>query len=142
MSPWPPIPLQRLRALTARRPWLVWLLVSMVLLKAATPLLATVSARDRAVSLGEICSVYGVRSVAAEEPSDASKPVPSGHESPGHCVLAPLLGAAVLAAPAMAAVQLHAPAQTHVQAPAKSPLPPDAGLAWLAGRTHAPPSLV
>jgi hypothetical protein len=137
-----PVPLQPLRALPARRPLLVWLLVCVVLLKVATPLLATVSARERAVSLAEVCSVYGVRSIALKEPSDTSKPVPSGHADAGHCVLTSLLGAAVVAAPAVAAVQLHAPAPTRFQALAKSPLPPDAGLAWLAGRTHAPPPLV
>ncbi len=140
--PWHPIPLQRLRTLLARCPSLLWLLVFVVLLKVATPLLATLSARERAVPLAEICSVYGVRTVALEEPADASEPLTAGHASSQHCVLTPLLGAAMLAAPVVAAVQLHAPAQTRFQAPAKSPLPPDAGLAWLAGRTHAPPSLV
>jgi hypothetical protein len=135
---WHPVPLQRLRVLTARRPLLAWLLVFVVLLKAATPLLATVSARERAVPLAEICSVYGVRSMALEEPPGTSRPDPSGHAGSEHCVLTPLLGAAMVAAPA-AAVQLHAPAQARFQPPAISPLPPDAGLAWLAGRTRAPP---
>jgi len=135
-----PAPLQPLRVLPARRPLLAWLLVFVVLLKAATPLLATLSARERAVPLAEICSVYGVRSVALEEPSGTSKPRPSEHASSEHCVLTPLLGAAMLTAPAGAAVQLHAPAQPLFQPPAaNSPLPPDAGLAWLAGRTRAPP---
>ena len=140
--PWHPISLQRLRALAARRPSLLWLLLFVVLLKVATPLLATLSARERAVPLAEICSVYGVRTLALEEAGDASEPLAAGHASAQHCVLTPLLGAAVLAAPVVAAVLLHAPAQTRLQAPAKAPLPPDAGLAWLAGRTHAPPSLV
>lgn len=93
------------------------------------------------MSLAEICSVYGVRLVAIEEPASASKQSPSGHAGSEHCVLAPLLGAALLAAPVAPMVQLHAPAQARFQVPAKPPLPPDAGLAWLAGRTHAPPSL-
>lgn len=141
LSSWHLAPLQRLRALPARSPWLLGLLVFVVLLKAATPLLATLSARERAVSLAEICSVYGVRLVAIEEPADRSKQPPSGHAGSEHCVLAPLLGAALLAAPVAPMVQLHAPAQARFQVPAKPPLPPDAGLAWLAGRTHAPPSL-
>src|SRR5439155_11246275 len=64
--------LQQLRALPARRSWLLWLLVLMVLLKAAVPLLAATTARERGVSLADVCSVYGVRTAALEQGSDTS----------------------------------------------------------------------
>lgn len=131
------VTLQRLRAFPARRPWLLWLLVFVVLLKAAVPLLAVSSARERGVSLAEVCSVYGVRTLADDQEPDSTKQ--SEHASSQDCALTPLLGAAILAAPTLAAVELHAPAPLHFTAPAESLSPRDASLAWLASRTHAPP---
>jgi len=131
--------LQQLRALPARRSWLLWLLVLMVLLKAAVPLLAATTARERGVSLADVCSVYGVRTAALEQGSDTSKPAQSEHAGSEHCALTPLLGTAALTSPPVAAVLLHAPAQAQVQRPAEPSARPDASLDWLAVRTHAPP---
>jgi hypothetical protein len=136
------ITLERLRAFPTRRSWLLWLLVFVALLKAAVPLLVASSARERGVSLVEICSVYGVRTVADDPVSDSPAPMQSEHASSQDCALTPLLGAAVLIAPTPAAVDRHAPARLHFAAPAE-PLPPrDASFAWLASRTHAPPLTV
>lgn len=132
-------PIRQLRALPARRPSLLWLLAFVVLLKAAVPLLAAASAHEQAVSLAEVCSAYGVRTVALEQESDTSKPASAEHGGSEHCALMPLLGAAAIASPPLAAVQLHAPAEARAELP-PAPMPrPDASLAWLAARTHAPP---
>ena len=132
-------PLHLLRTLPARRPSLLWLLALIVLLKAAVPLLAAASARERGVSLTEVCSVYGVRTVALEQGSDTSKPAQSEHAGSEHCALTPLLGMAVLASPPVAAVRLHAPAQAQLRRPGEPLARSDASLDWLVARTHAPP---
>jgi len=132
-------PLQLLRVLPARRPALLWLLVLMVFFKAAVPLLAAASARERGVSLAEVCSVYGVHTVAPEQGSESLKPAQSEHAVSEHCALTPLLASAVLASPPVAAVRLHAPAQAQLQRPAELVAQSDASLDWLVARTHAPP---
>ena len=133
------VTLQRLRAFPTRRRWLLWLLVFAALLKAAVPLLAVSSARERGVSLAEVCSVYGVRTITGEQGPDSSKPTQSEHASSQDCALTPLLAAAILAGPALAAVALHAPARAYLTAPAEPLSPRDASFAWLTGRAHAPP---
>ena len=130
---------QQLRALPARRPSLLWLLVFVVLLKAAVPLLAASSARERGLSLADVCSVYGVRTTGTEQTPDTTKRVQVEHASSEHCVLTPLLAGAVLATPTVAAVLLHARTHRRAQPPAELPSTPDASFAWLASRTHAPP---
>lgn len=132
-------PLQLLRALPARRPSLLWLLVLMVFFKAAVPLLAAVSARERGVSLAEVCSVYGVRTFAPEQGLETPNPAQSEHAGSEHCALTPLLASAVLASPPVAAVRMHAPAQPQLQRPAEPLAQSDASLDWLVARTHAPP---
>jgi len=132
-------PLQQLRALPARRPWLLWLLAWVLLLKAAVPLLAAASARERGVSLAEVCSVYGVRTVTLEQGSESSKPAQSEHAGSEQCALTPLLATAVLTSPPVAAVLLHAPTQAQLQRPAVPLARADASLDWLAVQTHAPP---
>jgi hypothetical protein len=132
-------PLQLLRALPARRPSLVWLLALIVFLKAAVPLLAAASARERGVSLAEVCSVYGVRTVAPEQGLDTPKPAQSEHAGSEHCALTPLLGTAVHASPPVAAVRLHAPAKARLQRPAEPLAQSNASFDWLVARTHAPP---
>jgi len=132
VAPW-------LRPFAARRPRLVWLLVFVVLLKAAVPLLAVSSARERGVSLAEVCSVYGVRTVPDDQVSGSSKPMQSEHASSQDCALTPLLGAALLGAPPLATVELHAPTRLLLAAPVEPLSLRDASFAWLAGRTHAPP---
>lgn len=128
---------QRLRAFLARRPRVLWPVVFVVLLKAAVPLLALWSAHERGASLAEVCSVYGVRALADDQKPNSSRQ--SEHARSQDCALAPLLGAAFLAAPMRAAVGLHVPAFLHLTARAKSLSPKDASFAWLTSRTHAPP---
>jgi hypothetical protein len=128
-----------MRVLPTRRAWLLWLLMFVVLLKAAVPLLAVSSARERNVSLAEVCSVYGVRTFIGGEAFDSSRPAQSEHASSQDCVLTPLLGAGALAVPALSAVELHAPAGVPPGPLCELPSLQDASFAWLASRAHAPP---
>lgn len=107
-----------------------------LLLKAAVPLLAATAAGAQGKTLVEVCSVYGVRTVAldsapTEHPADAAH----GGE---HCALASLLalggGAPPTAQPALA------PAAIDAATPAIATQPQDASARWLAGLKHAPPA--
>jgi len=117
------------------RAWLC-AMVAVLLLQAAVPLLATWAARSRGVALVEVCSVYGVRTVAVDAPGEKA-PAYVASDSP--CALASLLGpwapvpvAALppLPAPRFAANIGHEPG---------APPPPDASQRWLTWRLHAPP---
>lgn len=121
----------------------LWLLVAMVLLKAAVPVLATLAADRQGATLVEVCSVYGVRTVvldAAPAPHDRDGPAQEGHQGgDGHCLLSTVLAGAA-PAPGLAAVHLHAPVQSavpHTVAPRA--LPSDPSHRWLSLRLHAPP---
>lgn len=130
------------RPATFRNPLWFWVLALAFVLKAATPLLATAAADVRGVTLAEVCTAYGVRTVAVA-PADGhgEHPAPQPHTD-SQCVLNPLLGCAPLAMP-MAAVLLHAPQQATLPPHAALPLPrADASQRWLAARLHAPPASV
>lgn len=134
-------PLQALRTLRSRRPALLWGLMLLLVLKAAVPWLAAVSAQQRGLALAEVCSVYGVRTIAFDASSTDTTPTDPHNTGVEHCPLMPLLAGAMAATPTAALVELHAPAAARTPPPALAPLPPDASLAWLAGQTHAPPRL-
>lgn len=118
----------------------------LLLLKAAGPALASVAAVHRGVALVEICTTYGVRTVAvdvagapAQAPHDpAPAGEPRGAGSGEACVLAslPLLGLPPLETPRI----LHRPAGeiSRVPALAASPLP-DPSRTWWAGLKQGPP---
>ena len=122
-----------------------WLVAALLLLQAAVPLLAKVAAQARGVQLVEVCSVYGMQTIAIDRDGHVDPaPQDTGTQAHGnqHCVLASLLTAA-LVHPPLAAVHLHAPAPTHeVAALAARALPPDAERVWQAARKHGPPSLI
>lgn len=123
------------------RAW-AWLLVALVLLKAAVPLLATAAAVRQGVALAEVCSVYGVRVVAIRATNiGTNDPAPAPgvmHADGEHCTLGSLLGGP---APALlATVPPHPPAGgLTVAATPLRPLPRDASQRWLMARLHAPP---
>jgi hypothetical protein len=131
-------PVQLARAHLARRPLLLLWLVAVLLLKASAPLIAATAAHQRGVPLAEVCSVYGVRTVAVDE-DHQSAPEPQAEHAGEHCSLTPLLGAVLLDGESLA-VDMR-PASTAVRTihPRPFALPVDRHLAWLAGRTHAPP---
>ncbi len=136
MPPAMPHSLRRLRPGTPTcRAWL-WALAALLLLKAAMPLLAAWSAHDRGVALVEVCSVYGVRTVAADGPAEPAANHPAAD---GPCALASLLGPW---APLPTAAQPHIPAPDVSAGPAphlRHPARPDASRRWLTSRLHAPP---
>jgi hypothetical protein len=118
-----------------------WLLIALSLLKLATPWVASVAAQQRGVALVEVCSVYGVRTVALPK---NGVPMPAGeaaHGDSGDCVLASVLGAAGLGLHS-AAVLLHAPPQVPPWRVATVlAAPHDASRRWLAAQLHAPPQV-
>jgi hypothetical protein len=121
------------------RVW-AWAVAAMFLLQVAVPLLAATAASQRGVSVVEVCSAYGVRTVQLDSApaGDPSAPMSGHHAGAFDCALTPLLGGAALANPP--SVVLHAPAvalATPLATP--GPLPVDANRRWLAGRLHAPP---
>ena len=129
-----------------RRTWTtrlaLWAAVCALLLKSAVPMLATASAELQGKTLVEVCTVYGVMTVALDAEGHA-EPVPTGHGSgvaTEHCVLAGLLAWASpvqLAAdwPGGAAADLAPVAGT-----SDGGLPPDAVARWAALRKHGPPA--
>jgi hypothetical protein len=151
--------LQHTRTAALKRPFVLWLLALLVVLKAAVPLLASAAASLRDVATVEVCTVYGVQTVALEPAAaDEMGHHADGHDMAGdgaaphtpaatlehreHCALSPALGKLLCATTPVAAVLLHAPQLPRIALP-PPPLPPrDASLAWLARHTHAPPALV
>lgn len=123
-------------ARTARAAWVAALVLA-VLLRAAVPGLAAAAAQARGVAVADICSVYGVRTLPADEPPPDAGPHAAHHLG---CLLAPLLGAAPLPAlpPTLAAIE---PAASH-PAPTCQPTasPHDAARRWLTLHLHAPPA--
>lgn len=99
------------------------------------------AANSKGVALAEICSVYGMRLVAANEADDhQSSPLSPQHVGgSADCPLASLL-AGLAPPPGMSAVELHAPARARKQPVAvRTTQPLDASRRWLARRLHAPP---
>ena len=77
--------------------WWAWIAVAALLLKAAVPLLATASAHAQGKTLVEVCTVYGVATVAldgaVEAGSDAPMHAALQHGDP--CTLSSLLAGTV-----------------------------------------------
>ena len=122
------------------RSWVWWLALALVI-QGAAPLLAALAAGSQGVALAEICSVYGMRVVAASEADDhESSPLSPQHAGGGaHCPLVSLL-AGLAPPPGLPAVELHAPARARERPVAvHATLPLDASRRWLARRLHAPP---
>jgi hypothetical protein len=133
---------------TSLLPWrrhaalLLWLVLALTVFKAATPLLAAWSAQRQGLAVAEVCSVYGVRTVALAV--DAAPAAPAGHDSglahaAEHCALGAVVWAA-LTTITLPAVLLHAPAHALLAADVLGAIaPPDATQLWVAARKHGPP---
>ncbi len=130
-----------------RRTWTtrlaLWAAVCALLLKSAVPMLASASAELQGKTLVEVCTVYGVTTMAIDADGHAV-PVPEGHgtgDAAQHCVLAGLLAWASPVAPDIAwpgdAPALRAPPA----GTSADHLPPDAVARWAALRKHGPPRL-
>lgn len=130
--------------MTSRHPasrWAVWAFALALLLKAAVPMLASVSAQMQGKTLVEVCTVYGVATVALDDSGEPKQaPVDhAGSHGSEHCALSAVLA---LVAPEPGAVLAA------IVALQSSPLPvragatrPDAEADWIARLKHGPPPL-
>jgi hypothetical protein len=118
--------------------WAVWAFALVLLLKAAVPLLASASAELQGKALAEVCTVYGVTTVALDGPDSGPAPEHGSAAHGGeHCTLTALMA---LAAPELQALGVPASPRVHstlVSHP--SPQAPDACATWVARLKHGPP---
>ena len=136
------IRLRHNRTMTSRHlasRWAAWAFALALLLKAAVPMLASVSAQVQGKTLVEVCTVYGVATVALDD-SGEPKPVPADHagaHGSEHCALSAVLA---LVAPEPGPVIAAAAAEAH-RLPVRAGAPtPDAEADWIARLKHGPPS--
>jgi len=123
---------------TARR-LALWAFALALLLKAAVPMLASAAAEVQGKTLVEVCTVYGVKTIAVDG-GEATEPASGSHASAGaeHCALGGLLLGGALEAPPMPGIA--ASSCTVLPTPAQpQPAPPDACAAWVAQLEHGPP---
>jgi hypothetical protein len=119
--------------------WAIWAFAVALLLKAAVPLLASVSAHVQGKALVEVCTVYGVATVALD--GQGSRPAPehtAGHAG-DHCALAGLMALAAPQQPLLALPDV--PRGDALQLSHPSRQTPDACAAWAARLKHGPPAL-
>ena len=116
--------------------WTPWVLAAALLLRAAMPWLASASAEMQGKALVEVCTVYGVSTVALDAGDHPQ------HAAAHHGDLC-----ALTALGALASVAANAPALAPSRARAAAPLtarrtPParDACATWVARRKHGPPA--
>ncbi len=129
-----------------RRPaprWAAWAFALALLLKAAVPMLASASALAQGKTLVEVCTVYGVATVALVGASGEG--APAGPEHAGahgqdHCALTALLALAAPEPQATGAMLPVAAAHRPAIGDAHSaPSVPDACATWIARLKHGPP---
>ena len=118
--------------------WAAWAFALVLLLKAAVPMLASASAHVQGKALAEVCTVYGVATVALD--GQAPSPLPDHTAAHGgdHCTLTGLMA---LAAPEPQPVVLLVPTRRAALARISHPSPeaPDACVTWVARLKHGPP---
>ena len=124
-------------------PWIFRALAFALLLKAALPLLATTAAGAQQRPLAEVCSVYGVATVAATTQPGDGAPGHGGAPAVHHGDACPLLalaafGAAPDAAPAAPLVSAELGEAT--AAGASTPRRSDAAARWATRLKHGPPA--
>ncbi|WKB52884.1 DUF2946 family protein [Eleftheria terrae] len=124
-----------------------WAVAFALLLKAAVPLLASAAAQQQGKTLVEVCTVYGIKTVALEAdgsttdlPADTDPHGAAAVHGSDHCVLSGMLAHAAPAQAPAAAIRVP----PHWLPPATAPpstTVPDAAAAWSARLYHPPPSL-
>jgi|GEM_PF-1447740 len=149
----------------ARRSGWLWLLVGVLLLRAAVPLLASASALLQGVAVGEVCAVYGVVLPAAATPAAAEHAQHAQaaehaahtaqahhdhhaeHGSGGgeharhateHCALTALTALCTATPAASADVQAHGASTLRLAQPPQA-LVGDPAARWQAQLQHGPP---
>lgn len=120
---------------TASNRWAAWAFALALLLKAAMPMLASGSAHLQGKALVEVCTVYGVATVAPDA-GDAGHEPAAGHAS-DHCALSGLTALAGVALQTSILPAQCPPAGGHPMARAAPAADPCA--AWMARLEHAPP---
>jgi hypothetical protein len=118
----------------------LWAAVCALLLKAAVPLLASASAQAQGKTLVEVCTVYGVATVALDDSSPQPAPEHARAHSGEHCTLTALLSFAAPEGQAQLAVPVAqgSAAPPLAQSPSQAP---DACATWVARLKHGPPAL-
>ena len=119
--------------------WAIWAFALVLVLKTAVPLLASASAQWQGKALAEVCTVYGVATVALD--GQDSAPVPEhGSAAHGgqHCTLTALMALPVPGLQALAVPGPQGAVPTLVFH--SSPQAPDACATWVARLKHGPPS--
>jgi len=126
----------------SRRPlslrFALWVAVCALLLKAAVPLLASASAQVQGKTLVEVCTVYGVATVALDDQGSQPAPDHPQAHSGEHCTLTALMAFAAPEAQPLAVPALQRGAATTLSHP--SPQAPDACATWVARLKHGPPA--
>ena len=110
-----------------------------LLLKAAMPLLAGASAQLQGKALVEVCTVYGVATVALDSQGSQPAPAHAAAHTGDHCTLTGLVALAAPEAQPMAWPET--PHNAAAPRPGPSSQAPDACAAWVAGLKHGPPAL-
>lgn len=109
-----------------------------LLLKAAVPMLASASAQAQGKTLVEVCTLYGVATVALEGQDQQPVPEHASAHSGDHCALNALMALAAPDTPAQAvltALLASAPPLLHPSSQA-----PDACATWVARLKRGPPA--
>lgn len=130
-----------LRLPTISRRVTLWVFALALLLKAAVPMLASAAAEVQGKTLVEVCTVYGVKTIALDGATDAPHDGdPQAGHGAEHCALGALVAGGALEAPALGLrVAAEADASRLTSVP-PAPAAPDASATWLAQRKHGPPS--
>ena len=124
------------------RPWstrfALWAAVCVLLLKAAVPWLASVSAQAQGKAMVEVCTVYGVATVAlAEAQGPTPAPEHAGAHHDDHCALSALMAFAAPDAQPLAVAAAPLAARARLLLPCHRV--PDACATWIARLKHGPP---
>lgn len=125
-----------------------WVLMGLLLFRAGAPGLAATAAQVRGTALVEICSVYGVRTVAVDAegmPLDTALHLPASQDtSPpaglGDCALAAL---PLFELPPPDTLPARSPLLRQAELPRAAPaadLPADADRRWWSGLKQEPPA--
>lgn len=122
--------------------WPIWLLALALLLKAGVPMLASLAADLQGKTLFEVCTVYGVRTVAVDSGGKGDSAPADGASAHGGdvCVLSGLLGLPAPLSGALIALAMAAAAAVLIVAARLALLRIDAAARWLAGCIHGPPA--
>lgn len=120
----------------------LWVFALALLLKAAVPLLATAAAQVQGKTLVEVCTVYGIKTVALDASEAAEHQAPAEHaaHSAEHCALGGLVAGGMLDAPPAPGGPAFSAFTSRPIAARAAPPAPDACARWVAQLKHGPPS--